>query len=104
MSPEVINGLFSIGTAVIGFIGGIIVANMGNKKQESKDLKDRVRQLANDVISYSKVESDLLGELKQFTGRSKKDLKADCYLKLFGDRDKQLTNENQARGIIDKLI
>ena len=107
MSSEVISGLFAIGAAAIAFFGGIIAAKIGERRKERekqiKDLKENVLQLANEVISYSKVENELLNELKEWRGDYKKDLKSECYRKIFGDSNKVLMNERTAQGIINKI-
>jgi len=107
MSSEVISGLFAIGAAVIAFCGGILSSKIGERRKEREkqieELKENVLQLANEVISYSKVENELLNELKDWRGDYKKDLKAECYRKLFGDSNKVLMSGSTAQGIINKI-
>ena len=113
MCSEVINGLFSIGTALIAFVGGILTARIGYKRKEKdekinqlseqvKELKEDVSQLANEVISYAEMENAIVGELKTWTDEYKKAIRADFYEKLFGDRNKSLMTKDKAQRIIDK--
>ena len=113
MCTEVISGFFSIGAALIAFVGGIVTARIGYKKKEKeekinqlseqiKELTYDVGQLANEVISYSEMENAIVGELKTWTDEKKKAIRADFYDKLFGDKNKSLMPKYKAQRILDK--
>ena len=103
---DIIGGLFSIGAALIAFWGGIVVAIINNKKKERleeiKELKNIVKQLATSIICYSKVEDNLVSQLKEWTQEPKKTIRAKYSKQLFGDENKSLMTARNATSILDK--
>ncbi|MBO4595204.1 MAG: hypothetical protein J5632_01140 [Bacteroidales bacterium] len=107
MKPEVISGLFSIGAALIAFAASLIAVSINSKKNERtaqiKKLKKEVERLADAVISYSKLNDAIIGELKEWTDEYKKNIRADFYYKVFGDNNKSLMSEREAQRYLDEL-
>lgn len=106
MKPEIINGIVSILSAFFVFSGGIIAANINNKKTERtatiNKQKEVIKQLAEEVIKYSKMESALIDELKGWTNDYKKDIRAQYYNQLFGNGTKSLMGEDRAQHILEE--
>lgn len=92
--PEIISGLFSIVASLFALFGGIIVANINNRKkarlEEIRELKGIVKQLGTEVINYSRVEDSLVGQLKEWTQDSKRAIRAKYSQELFNDENLSL--------------
>lgn len=106
MRAEFINGIFSIGAAVIAFAGGILTTTINNKKKERiekiKELEEVVKQLAYEIICYSQVEDELVTELKTWVADSKKQIRMRYYEKLFKNGSQPLMSADKAQRILEK--